>query len=105
MSNTNTLALTETAYYILLSLLKPSHGYAIMQNVKRLTAGRINMGAGTLYGALSTMKEKGFIAECPCGDPSRREYIITPEGKLLLEKEISRLRELLANGEAILKGV
>ena len=42
-------ALTEPVYYILLSLLTPMHGYGIMQNVKKLTNGRVNIGAGTLY--------------------------------------------------------
>ena len=42
-------ALTEPVYYILLSLLTPMHGYGIMQNVKKLTNDRVNIGAGTLY--------------------------------------------------------
>ena len=41
MPTTNTSALTETAYYILLSLQTPLHGYAIMQNIKSITNGRI----------------------------------------------------------------
>ena len=48
-------ALTEPVYYILLSLLTPMHGYGIMQNVKKLTNGRVNIGAGTLYGAINTL--------------------------------------------------
>ncbi len=42
-------ALTEPTFYILLSLHKPTHGYAIMQDVRELTGGRVNIGAGTLY--------------------------------------------------------
>ncbi len=53
-------ALTEPVYYILLSLLTPMHGYGIMQNVKKLTNGRLNIGAGTLYGAINTLLSKGF---------------------------------------------
>ena len=40
-------ALTEPVYYILLSLLTPMHGYGIMQNVKKLTNDRVNIGAST----------------------------------------------------------
>ena len=69
-------ALTEPVYYILLSLLTPMHGYGIMQNVKKLTNGRVNIGAGTLYGAINTLLSKGFIAEYK-SDPSKKEYIIT----------------------------
>ena len=73
-------ALTEPVYYILLSLLTPMHGYGIMQNVKKLTNDRVNIGAGTLYGAINTLLSKGFIAEYK-SDPSKKEYIITDDGR------------------------
>ena len=56
MGTINT-ALTEAVYYILLSLMQPMHGYGIMQNVERLSGGRLRLAAGTLYGAISTMLE------------------------------------------------
>ena len=96
-------ALTEPVYYILLSLLTPMHGYGIMQNVKRLTNGRVNIGAGTLYGAINTLLSKGFIAEYK-NDPSKKEYIITEEGRDALSAELTRLKELVKNGEKILEG-
>jgi len=99
MGITNTSALTETVFYILLSLQVPSHGYAIMQNIKTITEGRIRMGAGTLYGALSALNEKKYIVECECVDPSRREYVITDEGKEVLRREINRLEEMLTNAK------
>ena len=55
MGTINT-ALTEAVYYILLSLMEPLHGYGIMQNVERLSGGRLRLAAGTLYGAISTMQ-------------------------------------------------
>ena len=51
-------ALTEGVYYILLSLLQPLHGYGIIQNVEKLSAGRVRLAAGTLYGAINTLLEK-----------------------------------------------
>jgi DNA-binding PadR family transcriptional regulator len=45
--------LTESMFYILLSLLQPNHGYGIMQQVEERTKGRVALGAGTLYGALN----------------------------------------------------
>ena len=54
-------ALTEAVYYILLSLTKPMHGYGIMQNVDQLSNGRVKLAAGTLYGAINTLLEKGWI--------------------------------------------
>ena len=56
-------ALTEAVYYILLSLIRPMHGYGIMQNVEQLSGGRVKLAAGTLYGALNTLLEKGWITK------------------------------------------
>ena len=55
------IALTEAVYYILLSLCSPLHGYGIMQRVEEMSAGRVKLAAGTLYGALNTLKERGWI--------------------------------------------
>ena len=54
MSN---IALTEAVFYILLSLVEPLHGYGIMQNVEKLSGGRVRLAAGTLYGAINTLLE------------------------------------------------
>ena len=97
------MALTEAVYYILLSLVEPKHGYGIMQNVEMLSGGRVRLAAGTLYGALSTLLDKGWISALPEEKDSRnKEYVITTAGKQMLEAEMLRLTELLANGKRIL---
>lgn len=96
MANT---ALTEAVYYILLSLLTPRHGYGIMQNAEVLSGGRVKLAAGTLYGAINSLLEKGWIMALPGEKDSRKkEYVITEEGKSILRMEIDRLKELVANG-------
>ena len=55
------LALTESTYYILLSLYHPQHGYGIMQQTEQLSGGRVHLAAGTLYGALTSLCEKGCL--------------------------------------------
>lgn len=98
-------ALTEAVYYILLSLLEPLHGYGIMQKVEQLSGGRLRLAAGTLYGAISTMQEKGWITALGGGSDSRKkEYIITDKGREILHAEYARLVELVENGRAILEG-
>jgi len=52
MRRDKNLPLTETVYYILLSLLEPSHGYMIMQKIEEISEGQVRMAAGTLYGAI-----------------------------------------------------
>ena len=97
-------ALTEAVYYILLSLVQPMHGYGIMQNVEKLSGGRLRLAAGTLYGAISTMQEKGWIfALSADGDSRKKEYVITDAGKTVLKEEIRRLSELLENGKALME--
>lgn len=99
------IALTEAVYYILLSLGTPMHGYGIMQNAEALSGGRVRLAAGTLYGAINTLLEKGWITSLPAEDGSRKkEYLITEAGKAAVAAETERLRELLANGEKIMGG-
>lgn len=99
----DSIALTEAVYYILLSLFSPMHGYGIMQNVSKLSGGRVNLAAGTLYGAISTMVEKGWIRALLSEKNSRKkEYEITGEGKKVVKSEINRLQELLDNGRNII---
>ena len=97
-------ALTEAVYYILLSLLEPRHGYGIMQNAESLSNGRVKLAAGTLYGALNTLLEKGWITALPGEKNSRKkEYVITETGRETLRQELTRLEELVTNGNALLK--
>ena len=96
------IALTETTYYILLSLYQPLHGYGIMQRAAELSGGRIRLAAGTLYGALNALVEKGWIMLLPV-EGRKKEYTLTPVGLEVLKKELARLRELVNNGDLILK--
>ena len=89
-------ALTETTFLILLALYSPCHGYGIMQFIKDSTGGRVELGAGTQYGALNTLLEKGWIASAE-GEQNyrKREYVITALGKSKVEEEKKRLKEIL----------
>lgn len=50
--------------FVLLSVNQPKHGYAIMQFIEEKTNGRLVLGAGTLYGALKSLEERGWIIPC-----------------------------------------
>ena len=95
--------LTESTYYILLSLYSPQHGYGIMQLTEQLSGGRVKLAAGTLYGALNALCEKGWIKLLPVEKDSRKkEYQLTQDGLAVLKGELARLKQLVANGESIL---
>lgn len=97
-------ALTEVTFYILLSLYTPKHGYAVMQFIEEKTGGRLALGAGTLYGALNSLQEKGWIE--PSGDQKgrKKEYLITTLGKEAAEKELARLQTLVCVASGIIGG-
>lgn len=71
---------------------------------EQLSGGRVRLAAGTLYGALNSLCEKGWIRQLPMESGSRKkEYQLTAEGLAVLKHELARLQQLVANGESILK--
>lgn len=102
--NVKSGALTEVTFYILLSLYTPKHGYAVMRFIEEKTGGRLSLGAGTLYGALNSLQEKGWIQ--PYGDNKgrKKEYVITTEGKDIAKKELLRINELASVASEIIGG-
>ncbi len=97
-------ALTEAVYYVLLSLFKANHGYGIMQQVEKISGGRVKLGAGTLYGALNTLVAKKWIKLLnEYGGTRKKEYIITDIGKAAVIAEVERLNELAENGRRFLE--
>lgn len=93
--------LTEALFYILLSVRHPNHGYGIIQEVEEMTAGRVVLGAGTLYGAIQSLEKKGWIRIYSEDTESRKkkEYLITEQGKSVFKEEKKRLEELLENAK------
>jgi DNA-binding PadR family transcriptional regulator len=95
------LPMSETMFYILLSLRQERHGYAIMQYVKELTDARIILGAGTVYSSLGKLEGDGLI-EAVKEEDRRKIYIITPLGRGILRDESLRITELHRNSEELL---
>lgn len=92
--------MTEAMYYILLALLTPGHGYGMMQRIKELSGGRLEMGPGTLYGVLSRMSREGWIVLT--GEEGRRKtYAITKTGKTALLAEYARIKRMAADGKLL----
>lgn len=93
--------LTEPMYYILLALAEERYGYEIMQLISVKTEGRVSVGPGTLYSLLSRFQKEGIIR--PVSDDGRRKtYILTIEGRKLLEEEFNRLKKLVEDGSRVL---
>ena len=91
------LPLSEATYLILASLTEPRHGYGIMQDVEAISGGRVKLGPGTLYGALTNLLAGKLIRRCgETGDGSgrRKVYELTPLGERVLALEGERLAAL-----------
>jgi DNA-binding PadR family transcriptional regulator len=95
------IPMSETMFYVLLSLREARHGYAIMQYVKQLTNGRITLGAGTVYSSLGKLDGDGLI-KAVREEERRKIYIITPVGRDILREEAARIAELHKNSEGLL---
>ena len=85
--------MTETAFYILLCLQKPNHGYGVVQKVEKLTDGAIKLAPGTMYGSLSKM-EKDNVIKFIKEEDKRKIYQITELGSQVLELELQRITRL-----------
>ena len=101
------LPLTPAIAHILLALAdQDRHGYAIMQEVERITDGSVRMGPGTLYGTIKRMIAAGLLEEAderpdPERDDERRRYYrATPLGRAVLEAETSRMAGLVSAARA-----
>ena len=101
------LPLSPAVFHILLALAdEERHGYGIMQEVKRRTDGKVRLGAGTLYGAIKRLLEKGIIAETDerpdpeLNEGRRRYYRLTDFGQRVLRVDVSRLNQLVQQARA-----
>ncbi|MGA3040251.1 MAG: helix-turn-helix transcriptional regulator [Bryobacteraceae bacterium] len=89
--------LSETVLLILTSLAdRPRHGYALMKDIEMLSAGRVRMSTGTLYGALRRLLEDGWIERFDQEDTSREKqaYKLTAGGRRKLQLELDRMKQL-----------
>lgn len=88
--------MTETGFYILFCLREEMHGYNIVQKVKDMTGGTVNISPGTMYGTLSKMEKDGLI-RFQREEEKRKIYIITDLGMEILDIEINRIERLYKN--------
>ncbi len=94
--------MTEAMYYVLLSLARPAHGYAMMQEIRQLSHDRVQIGPGTLYGLLTRMQAEKWI-QLEESDGRRKTYALTDAGRQVLEQEYRRLRCMLDDGRPIIE--
>ena len=86
----------EASVLILVSLADgPKHGYALIQDIKELAG--VELGPGTLYGALDRLERLGLIESLPAHD-RRHPYRITATGATALRAHLDSLERVSAAG-------
>lgn len=93
--------LSEQMYYVLLVLRKEMCGTEIVDAVAQLTKQRVKLGPGTLYTILSQFEEEKIIYETKV-EGRKRIYLISEEGNRLLENELKRLHQMIADTKSYL---
>src|ERR1700687_3561671 len=103
------LPLSAATLHILLSLAgNDLHGYGIMQEVSRQSAGQYKLGPGTLYDNLQKLVEQRFVQElasCAGDDPRRRYFRLTSLGRSVLAAEVVRLESVVREAKLRLQPV
>lgn len=95
MELNNYSPLTETTYYILLSLLEPAHGYIMMQKVEELSNQKVKIAAGTMYGAIENLLKQQLIQSTKSTDKRRKTYVITEKGIEVLRLDCERMKHII----------
>ncbi|MEU8232147.1 PadR family transcriptional regulator [Actinoplanes sp. NPDC048967] len=97
----------EPTFLVLTALASgPQHGYAVIEDVARMTDGRVRLRAGTLYAALDRLRTDGLIEvdrEEVVQSRLRRYYRLTGAGEKRLAAESSRLRQQATLAEGRLR--
>jgi DNA-binding PadR family transcriptional regulator len=75
----------------------PKHGHALLKDIESFSGNRL--GAGTLYGAIARLEERGLIAALPEED-RRRPFEITPAGTTMLREAIAEMDRVVVEGRA-----
>lgn len=95
--------LTEQMFFILVALKEECCGVDIMERVKEITSGRVEVGPGTLYTLLADFETQGLI-QAAGREGRKKRYRITAAGEEALEKEYQRLQQQLEEGRQFFSG-
>jgi DNA-binding PadR family transcriptional regulator len=84
----------------------PAHGYAIIEELKRRSAGAVDLAEGTVYPALHRLEKAALVASRWSTDAPRRRrvYELTDRGRRALGAEREQWRSFTAAVESVFHG-
>ena len=71
------------------------HGYALLQDIEQFA--QVDLGPGTLYGALARLEQRGLVTALPA-DHRRRPYRLTAAGATALTDYLRHARTVTEVG-------
>ncbi|AVQ46150.1 PadR family transcriptional regulator [Clostridium botulinum] len=95
--------LTDSAFYILASVIEEKHGYLIMKVIEKFTNNEVVIGPASLYTTLKKLLKAGLVELNPNVDENKKIYKITNKGREMLIKEINRKKQMITFAENFLK--
>ena len=95
--------LTDSAFYILASVIEEKHGYLIMKVIEKFTNNEVVIGPASLYTTLKKLLKAGLVELNPNVDENKKVYRITDKGKEMLVQEINRKKQMITFAENFLK--
>ncbi len=85
----------------------PAHGYAIIEQIRRLTDGAFDLPEGTIYPALHRLEEAGLLEsdwQVVSGARRRRVYALTKVGTASLSERKQSWRRFATAVDSLLEG-
>ncbi|WP_434282388.1 PadR family transcriptional regulator [Clostridium botulinum] len=95
--------LTDSAFYILSSVIEEKHGYLIMKDIEKFTNNEVVIGPASLYTTLKKLLKAGLVELNPNENENKKIYKITNKGREMLIKEINRKKQMIKFAEDFLK--
>jgi DNA-binding PadR family transcriptional regulator len=99
------LPLAPAAFLILFALAGgDKHGYAIMQEARKISDGGFQMGPATLYTTIQRLLDSGWIGEVSGpenSDVRRRYYRLTSGGNSILNLELERMETMIRKSRVL----
>ncbi|KHF38696.1 PadR family transcriptional regulator [Halalkalibacter okhensis] len=95
--------LTDSMFYIMATLTQPRHGYAIMNVIEEKTKGIITIGPASMYTIIKKLLKQEWIYLYDGSDSRRKTYLLTEQGREILEENVKLRRIMLELAETGLK--
>lgn len=95
--------LTYSMFYIMASLTKPRHGYAIMNLIEETSKGAITIGPASMYTIIKKLLKQDWIYLYDRSDSRRKTYLLTEKGREVLEEDLKVRKMMIQLAETGLK--